>query len=195
MNEQEAMESIGLGKGNEANWVKFWLEPTKNDAKSAEEGRPIFEELEWISIRIAGSREERTRIARHKDKQDYPRHYAAFKNRESQEIVSGTPLTEWAGVTRSQVEELKWLSMLTVEQLSMCSDQNCQSMQGLLTLKQKALAYLESTKGSVEFEALRAENAALMKRLEALEEDAPKPKRKRRSKAEMEAARLNKDME
>jgi hypothetical protein len=193
MNEREAMQSVGLGQGDEVLAVLFYMGAVQNAVKTKAEGRPIFDDLEHISIRKPGSHDEIKRVARLDDKTRFRLHYEAFKARVSQESLSGTPLVEWTGVTRSQVEELKWLNMTSVEQLAGCSDQNCQSMRGLLTLKQKALAYLEASEGSVEIEELRAANAALMARLEALE--AKPAKRKRRSKAEMEAARLNKDME
>jgi hypothetical protein len=193
MDTAAALASVGMEeKGDETLLVMFFIEPVENKAKSIEEGRPIFEDVEHISIRSGGSRDERRRPARDADKTRFPRHYAAFKARTTQEIMSGTPLTEWTGCTRSQVEELKFLNILTVEQVAGVSDQNAQSMRGLVTLKQSAQKYLEAATGSVEIQALREENQSLLERLEALEAAAEeKPRRKRRSKAEMEAAKAN----
>jgi hypothetical protein len=166
--------------------VKFTIEAQKNDAKTIEEGRPIFEDKEWISIMAPGSRNEVRREARMADKERFPRHYAAFQNRQDQQINEGTPLTEWTGVTRSQVEEMRFWNILTVEQLAAVSDSAMGSFRGLVTLKQSAIKYLEASKGNAtaeKFAALEAKYEVLLAKFE----EAPKPRRKRRSKAEMEA--------
>ena len=65
-----------------------------------------------------------------------------------------------------------------------CSDQNTQNFKGLMTLKQQAKAFLEAASGkSLELESALQTIDELKARLDALE----KPKRKRRTKAEMEA--------
>jgi hypothetical protein len=166
--------------------VKFTIEAQKNDAKTIEEGRPIFEDKEWISIMAPGSRNEVRREARMADKERFPRHYAAFQNRQDQQINEGTPLTEWTGVTRSQVEEMRFWNILTVEQLAAVADSAMGSFRGLVTLKQSAIKYLEASKGNAtaeKFAALEAKYEVLLAKFE----EAPKPRRKRRSKAEMEA--------
>jgi len=118
--------------------------------------------------------------------------------------MEGTPLTEWTGITRSQAEELKFWNIRTVEQLAACSDQNTQNFKGLATLKQSAQQYLDAASGKdAKYEELMEMNRALMSRIEELESREvanaeagfdveiveSKPKRKRRTKAEMEAAK------
>ena len=180
----EATASGVQNAGDELLLVKFFMDPLQNSKKSLEEGRPIFDDVEWISIKSPGSRDERVRPVRPGDKERFPKHYAAFKNRTDQEAVSGTPLTEWTGISRSQAEELKFLNIVTVEQLAGCSDQNTQNFKGLQTLKQNAKAFLDAASGrNVELESALQTIEELKARLDALE----KPKRKRRTKAEMEA--------
>lgn len=186
MDAKEALAAVGMAQGGDEHLaVKFFIEPLKNEARSAQEGRPIFEDVEWISIMAPGSRNEVRRPSRPGDVERFPQHYARFKAREEQEVLDGTPLTEWTGITRSQAEELKFWNIRTVEQLAACSDQNTQNFKGLVTLKQSAQQYLDAASGNDEkYEELIAMNKALMARIEELE---AKPKRKRRTKAEMEA--------
>ena len=186
MDAKEALAAVGMAQGGDEHLaVKFFVEPLKNEARSAQEGRPIFEDVEWISIMAPGSRNEVRRPSRPGDVERFPQHYARFKAREEQEVLDGTPLTEWTGITRSQAEELKFWNIRTVEQLAACSDQNTQNFKGLVTLKQSAQQYLDAASGNDEkYEELIAMNKALMARIEELE---AKPKRKRRTKAEMEA--------
>lgn len=204
----QILQSAGIDvSGDDTLWVKFFVEPVENKRKSKEEGRPIFEDTEFISIKSPGSTNEVRRPIRLTDTHRFPRHYEAFKAREEM-VMEGMPLSEWTGVTRSQVEELKFLSIATVEQLASCPDHSVQNMRGLMTLKQNAIKYLGDAKSGA---ALKAENDDLKTRMAELEaklaaivprgtsdEDSdlhavtasrPKARRKRRTKAEMEAAK------
>jgi hypothetical protein len=174
--------------------VKFLMKPKINTAKSKEAGRPIYEEAPHIEIMQPGNKDSIIkRPASEMDKKRFAEHYRKFEAREDQESVEGTLLDEWAGITRSQCEELKYLNIRTVEQLSAVSDSNSQNIMGINHLKEKANRYLEETAGDATKEAL----ADLQAKFDALEAKmnevatAPdvKPKRKRRSKAEMDAAR------
>jgi hypothetical protein len=71
------------------------------------------------------------------------------------------------------------------------------NIMGIQALKTKATTYLESSKDNAtaeKFAELEAKYEALLARVDGETPPAPK-KRKRRNKAEMEAARLNVDME
>jgi hypothetical protein len=175
--------------------VKFFNHPVQDNVKTEEAGRPIFKEHPYVSIEAPGNRLNRiVRPAMEMDKQRFSRHWRKFLDRESQSM-EGTPLAEWGGVTRSQIEEMKFFNILTVEQLASISDSNTQNMRGLQGLKQKAATYLEaSDKNAVsneltalraEVEAMKSQNAELLAR-----KPAAKAKRKRRSPAEMAAAKV-----
>ena len=164
--------------------VKFFVEPVQNETKTKEEGRPIFEDVEWISIKSPGSRNEIRRPKRITDVDRFPAHYMKFKARDDHVASEGTPLAEWPGVTRSQVEEMKFWNIVTVEQLAAAPDSSMQNMRGLLTLKQSAIAYLDASKDNAAAEALAEAKetiAALTARLDALE---AAPKTRRRTKKE-----------
>lgn len=184
--------------GDENLLVKFYHKPRPDDAKSKEAGRPIFKEVVYIDIRQPGSRTSGVaRPVRQTDIDRFPEHYKRFLARQDQEVHEGTPLAEWPGVTRAQVEEMKFFNVFTVEQLANMSDTNSGNFMGLQNLKAKAKDYIEAAAKNASAEALlaaekrneelEAKLAALMERVEAMETE-PKPKRKRRTKAEMEAA-------
>lgn len=181
--------------GDEQLLVKFLYEAKEDQAASEEAGRPIFKDVEYVNIQVPGSRDFIQRPVRQADIDRFPRHYQMFKAREEQPTIEGTLLSEWPGVTRSMVEELKFFNVHTVEQLANMADVHTQNFKGVVMLKQKAQAYLDSAEGNAaaqqladqkkENEELRAMIAELKARQDAAE---AKPRRKRRTKAEMEAA-------
>lgn len=168
--------------------VKFYHKSVKDKARSEDEGRPIFKEREYIDIRIPGSRDGAARPASYRDKQRFPKHYQAFKQR-IELPEEGTPLTEWGGVTRSLAEELAFSNIKTVEQLAAVPDSLAGGMMGGMTLKTKATAWLERCKEDVSLERLEGELQSrdmlldslqqqltdLQSRLEVAEINAPPP--------------------
>ncbi len=194
-------------QGDEFLLVKFFLHPRLNTTKSAELGRPIYEEQPYIQIMQPGNKDSIVqRPASEMDKNRFAEHWRKYQSRETNEGVTGTLLEEWPGVTRSQCEELKYLNIRTVEQLANISDSNAQNIMGISLLKQKAAKYLEASKDEATVNALNSANAEIdmlksqmqqilaEKRdeptadLESLDEEpAAKPKRKRRTNAGIEA--------
>jgi hypothetical protein len=173
--------------------VKFLMKPKINAAKSKEAGRPIYEEAPHIEIMQPGNKDSIIkRPASDMDKKRFAEHYRKFEAREDQDMLEGTLLDEWAGITRSQCEELKYLNIRTVEQLAAVSDSNSQNIMGIAFLKEKANKYIKDTAGDATAEALadlQAKFDALEAKMGAEPTEVVKPKRKRRSKAEMDAAR------
>tara|TARA_R110000868_G_scaffold136052_2_gene348858 strand:- start:1251 stop:1889 length:639 start_codon:yes stop_codon:yes gene_type:complete len=161
-------------QGDETLLVRFYIHPTLSPGKTEAAGRPIVEDVVWVEISQPGNKlavirtpAEPRHIAR------FPRHYAAFKSRVSddEEFLNGTPLTEWAGVTRSQVEEMRFFNIRTVEQLAAMADVNTGNIMGLAGLKQKAQKYLESatdTAAANELETLRQSNAKMQEQVAQL---------------------------
>jgi hypothetical protein len=166
--EMERQRPGGPQKGDDSLFVKFFLHPRENHSKSAEEGRPIFEDTEYIEITQPGNRDSVIcRPASEMDKARFPRHYAAFKNRQDQP-QQGTPLSQWPALTRSQVEELKFFNVHTVEQLASMSDTNAQKFTGLVQLRIQARAYLEEAAGQAASSKLAAELAKRDEEIAAL---------------------------
>lgn len=146
---------------DESLFVKFFLRERKDNEKTISEGRPIYKEVEYVEIRVAGKRDAQAcRPATHADKQRFPRHYEAFQQR-TELPIEGTPLSEWPQISRSQVEELAFLNVKTVEQLLEVSDTNITQLQGGYTLKRRAQEWLESASAT----KLIAEKEQLQDRL------------------------------
>ena len=144
--------------GDEALLVKFEIRPKQHRGMSEKEGRPIYKDVEYISIRAPGSPDEICRPATQRDIDRFPRHYQAFKNRVGNEDVEeGTLLSEWPMVTRSQVEEFAFMGIKTVEQLAGISDANGQNIMGFQGLKRKAKEWLETAAKGITAAELKAE--------------------------------------
>ena len=137
--------------------VEFSLEPQKDEEKSAAEGRPIYVDQEWIKIRIPGDKDNNvSRNVRAGDKERFPQHWAAFKNK-SQVILEGTLLESIPFLTKSQVLEFSGIGIRTAEQLVEVADSNAQRIMGYQSLKTRVMAYLEAAKGAAPALKLQAE--------------------------------------
>jgi uncharacterized coiled-coil protein SlyX len=163
--------------------VKFYKHPKKNNTRSVAEGRPIFEDLDYIEIMTPGNKDSIVqRPATQMDKNRFAEHYQRYQARQDDdEYVDGTRLEEWPGITRGQCEELKFFNVQTVEQLATLADVNAQNIMGIQSLKAKAQAYLEDADSNALKQALAAqqeENARLQAQISELAEkmasDAPK---------------------
>lgn len=139
--------------------VRFSLEPMLNEERSASEGRPIYEEAEFVTIMVPGDRDNVVvRQVTEADKARFPRQYAHWKNT-GLESETGTPLAAVPWLTKALVEELKHFNVRTVEQLANLSDGNAAKFMGIQVLKQKAQAYLSAAAGGAPLEKMQAELA------------------------------------
>lgn len=158
----------GPQPGDEKLYVKFFWHPRKNDTKSAEEGRPIYEDREYVEITIPGNRDNIiSRPASEMDKARFPRHYAAFLNKSTQPN-EGTPLGSWTLLSKSQVEELKFFNVHTVEQLAGMADAQAQKFMGISSLRANARAFLEESGKAAAASRLAAELAKRDEEIAAL---------------------------
>lgn len=181
--------------GDEFLLVKFFVHPRENGPKSVAAERPIFEDTTYIQIMQPGNKDSIViRPATARDKDRFAEHYRKWEARRGdEEAIEGTLLEEWAGVTRSQVEELRFMNVRTVEQLANMSDTNAQNMMGLNMLRQKALDWLDSVKDNATQEALAAANARIDELMDRLNAGDGMVKRKRRTKAEIEADKASQE--
>lgn len=184
----------GRHQGDENLLVRFYMHPAQDKSASLEEGRPIFKDVPFVHIMQPGNKESIIhRKATSMDITRFAEHYRKFEAREDQDVISGTPIIEWPGVSRAQAEELKFFNVVSVEQLAGMSDTNTQNFRGMGELKRRAQAFLDISKDNAGATALAAsekrteELEAIVKdmaaRLGELEEDAPAAKSKRRKKA------------
>jgi len=182
--------------GDNKVYAEFLIHPRLNTAKTKKEGRPIYDDVPYVRIMAAGDKDNIVmRPVRDSDKMRFPQQWAQFQNKEEQ-VQEGTPLTEWAGISRSQAEELKAMGIRTVEALAQCPDTAIQRIMGGNGMKQKAKAYMEDAKLLVPIERLNKENQDLRAELESLKAqinaapsttvEADVPKRRSRRKVEVD---------
>tara|TARA_R110000868_G_scaffold248560_2_gene505108 strand:+ start:5879 stop:6571 length:693 start_codon:yes stop_codon:yes gene_type:complete len=158
--------------------VKFFYKERPDSTKSEELGRPVFKEVAYIELRVAGQRDvQACRPATVADKQRFPRHFDAFERR-VEAPTEGMPLSEWPQITRTQAEELAFLNVKTVEQMATVKDSNISNMMGGYGLREKAQKWLEvNDKQSVdrEKEELRGQVAELQAQMRKLLEQKAAP--------------------
>lgn len=137
--------------------VQFSLFPVINQEKSAAEGRPIFDEKEYVTIMVPGERDVVHRKAWERDFQRFPLQYAAFKNKRNQDAESGTPLKLLTWLTAAQVKELEFFNCYSVEQLANLTDSAASKFMGIQALKQRAKDFLVASKEAAPLTTIRAE--------------------------------------
>lgn len=157
--------------------VEFSLEPIEDPEQSKLQGRPIFRDVEMISIRIKG--DKNTHVMRMVDKKGnsqnppdhirFPRQWEAFKNK-SHIPTTGTPITEWSPVSKSMAMNLKSLNIHTVEDLATVNDSHLHNIgMGARDLREKAKIFIESAKDSAVISQVQAENQEMRDKIAYLE--------------------------
>lgn len=156
-------------------YVQFNFEPHLNQAKTALEGRPIYEEREYIMIMVPGDKDSIV----HRPLDDMTRNrfserYLKWKNKVGSETSEGTPLKMVAWLNSAQVRELEYFNCYTLEQLASMSDTNAQKFMGMLALRQRARDFVAAAKEAAPLAAMRAEveakDAQLAAALQAIKE-------------------------
>lgn len=147
--------------------VRFFIKARQNKEATAEQGRPIYKDVEYCEIRVRGNRDPQAcRPATYADKQRFPRHYDAFKKR-VELPEEGTPLSEWPQISRSQVEELSFVNIKTVEQLIEVADTHIAKVQGGYALKQKATEWIKNANDNAKLAKTNREQALQIEDLTA----------------------------
>ena len=161
--------------------VKFYKRPVELKNESIAQGRPIFQEFEFIKILVPGDAlTEIDTYVSDAHKTRFPIQWANYMNRQgSEESFSGTPITEWPQVSASQAEELKGIKFHTVESVAHCSDQQLQKI-GMIAgmsphnFRERAKTFLnlasetaDISKREEELAQLKEENAKIKAETEA----------------------------
>jgi hypothetical protein len=140
----------------------FIREPVKNEMKSAEQGRPIYETIEMIHIIIPGDNKTAPvrRVTDH-DRERFAAAYQRFKNEEEM-VFDGTPVDAWPRLTTREVYSLKAQNFFTVESIANCPDANLSKLgMGGMMLRDLAKAYIDAAAKGGNAEKLVIENAQL----------------------------------
>lgn len=154
--------------------ARFYTVPVQDKRESSSAGRPIFRDTEFIEIVAAGNANNVVRRkATNEDKQRFPRQYEAYRQGAADQII-GTPLTEVPWITRSQVEELAYIRIRSLEELAHVDDNVCARMAGLYDLKRKAKAAMDAADAAAPLTELQAKNEQLKNELAALKDQLAK---------------------
>lgn len=150
-------------------FVSFSMRPHPNKAKSEKEGRPIYEQREYITIMVPGDKTNVVcRPVQELDRRRFHAKYAAFKAG-NQDVVTGTPLDTVPWITREQVEELKYFNVRTLENLADLADVHAQKFMGINSLRQRARDAIALAKEQAPALRLTQELRDRDTRIEALE--------------------------
>jgi len=162
--------------GNDAGlYVEFYVEAVEDKEASEKEGRPIFKDKDFITIHIIGDKNTirkrpvrmRADAGQPSDPDRWPAQWAAFKNQQTP-VAFGTPITEWAAITKSEAMSLKALNIHTVDSLAALGDNNL-TWFGARPMRDKAKAWLAQAKDGSGLSQLQAENKKLRDDMEALQ--------------------------
>lgn len=160
-----------LYKTDDGNFVRFEETTARNEAASAEAGRPIFDKVLLATVLVPGSRQEAVHeiersfvdgSVRRRDAtaQRFEKQLAAFRASHASRDLTGTPVEQWPSLDVRQIAELRALGVFTVEALAALSDAGLQRLgPGGRVLQDKAVAWLEAAKGSAHAEHLAVELA------------------------------------
>jgi hypothetical protein len=165
-----------------------------NEAKSITAGRPIYDDVEVVDIRRAGSRDfsthPSTEFARWvidprtggQIKETYAerfRHQYQQYKAQAQQTLTGTPLDVAPFLSEARRAEMRALNVLTVEQLAHVDGQELKNLgPGGRDLKNQAMEYIEQSKTNAPTMQLAAELEAERARRQTLEEDVEALKRR-----------------
>jgi hypothetical protein len=151
--------------------IAFNLQPVKDEEATRAAGRLVCRDVEYITKVVPGDRNSRVhRPLREQDRRLYGKQYEDWKSGRAA-VVDGTPLEAWAACSRSQVEELRYKHVRTVEQMAAMSEATAQAMGlGYLELRERAKDFVAQAKGEAPLSKLRAEHSELKAQLEATRE-------------------------
>lgn len=169
-------EFVGAQNPDSALAVAFRWDKKLNEYRSKEEGRPIYDWMDWIRIEVPGN--NLTNVDRPvypADKLRFPIQWARYEQVKNGGplMTAGTPLEQWPLVSREIAEALRYFKFYTVENIAEASDG---ALQGLgmaggmapLTLRDKAQAWLRAAKGSADATKAAEEIAEKDRQIEEL---------------------------
>ena len=138
----------------------FHTVQVRNDFKSTEAGRPIFQEQIFIKKLIPGDNtlviDRKMRLA---DEDEYPKEWASYKNKQ-QNTVIGTPIDAWQILSETQKAEFKALNIFTIDQFAQLPDIAGLKIMGFNELRTKAQAFVSANKDAEVFATLKKDMAA-----------------------------------
>lgn len=155
--------------------VRFFTLAVRNESKSADAGRPIYDDVVHVEIRTRGSKNDVVhKPVTEEIKRRFRDAWRAY-DQGIQMMESGTPLKEWPVMSNAMVEEMRHFGFYTVEHIANARDDVISRFPGLQNMKNRAKAFLELAQGNAPLERLqkeleteRSEKAALKAQVDDL---------------------------
>lgn len=139
-------------------FAEFYKHPLLMTFKSNEAGRPIYEDFDFIRIKVAGVEKDIVeRKATNLDKERFAEEWAKYQAGEKQE--SGTRIEFWPALTPAMVKNLQSYNIYTIEAMANLSDAACMKIMGAYKLREDAKKYLDNGTEAAELRKM-AENQA-----------------------------------
>lgn len=169
--------------GDERLWVKFSRKSRRNAFRSEQEGRPIYEPVDYVTIQQPGERDQLVTPVREEHKLRFPRQWAAYQQSVDQ-ASPGTPVQILFPNEPHITDLLLDLHIQTVEQLAQLSEHGIErlgmdgrkyvqkakaAMEKSESIKEVTRIQHELTEAQSEIAVLKANNEQLLRRLDALE--------------------------
>lgn len=127
--------------------VRFETRAVKHDKKSEEAGRAIYYDQDYIQIIVPGSRDISVFPMDASYEKRFAKRYRDWKEKGEGAKIDGTLLSELPWMTKSQIAELNYSNVHTVEQLAGLSDANAQQFLGNFKLRERAKNFLAAAAG------------------------------------------------
>lgn len=138
-------------------YVEFSRKPRLHPGKSREEGRAIYEEVDYLRIHVPGDKSSVVeRPVNQLDIQRFGDRYNKWKAGQAEAVI-GTPLSALPGMSPSKVEEYKFFKLVTVEQLAEANDGLGQKFMSFHQDKQRAKAFMEVARNNAPIEKMNEE--------------------------------------
>lgn len=188
-------EYVGRADPDASLSVLFYGKALQNEFESEQQGRPIFYDADMVKIIVPGDDKNIIdTFAREDHKRRFPRQWAHYQNNLSgdQRLAGKTPIDQWPRLSKAQVEELRAMRFLAIDDVANASDSHIQTI-GMAAgmsphaFRDAARAYLRvaageatETQAAARAEAaeqanaeLKQQMATLMARIDAMTAPAP----------------------
>ena len=150
--------------------VSFYMKPVHNPAKTAKEGRAIFDNVPYIKIAVPGDRLSAIDAPMdYEYEQRFGDRYQKWLSKQGEE-EPGTPVSSMSWCSPAMAAELKTLNISTVEQLAEVDDARALRFTGMLQLRARAQAFLEASASASGVTQLQKSNEDLKAQNEDLQE-------------------------
>jgi|GEM_PF-5631709 len=149
----------------------FSLEAIYDDAASTEQGKPVYRDVEMVTIKVGAVDNVRHQVT-DEDRRTYAAQYLAWKKSEGADPgVDGFPLAQWAMIPgKAVVKAFATYDIRSVEQLAALTDSTLERIGPYKQLRQHARDWVAEAQKQAPLTKLRTENDELRSRVTALEQ-------------------------